>query len=81
MGESRPGPSLVNKVLLEHGQAVHLHIFYGCSCVAAAELTDCDREHVTCKSKNIYCLTCHGEPPVPCWKRCRSAWFFEDWGT
>lgn len=51
-------PVLVNEVLLEHGHS--LLFKYICTvCTTAAELSDCDKDHVAHKTGNIYSLALH----------------------
>ena len=40
----------VNKVLLEHGHTHHLHTVYGCFHTTAANLNNCDRDHLAFQS-------------------------------
>lgn len=49
-----PSPIIINKVLLAHSRAQHLHTVCGCFHIAAAELSHYSRDHITQKDKNIY---------------------------
>lgn len=51
-----PSPIIINKVLLAHSRAQHLHTVCGCFHIAAAELSHYSRDHITQKDKNIYYL-------------------------
>lgn len=34
---------------------------YGCFLATVAELSNCDRDHLTCKAQDIYCLVLYRE--------------------
>lgn len=49
-------PVYINKVLLELSPIHSLHIVYGCFPAIKAELSDCNRGHMTSKAKSNYYL-------------------------
>lgn len=54
----KPGPlsTSINKVLLAHS---HTHLCIVCGCFGARrtkELNSCDRDHMACKTENVYYL-------------------------
>lgn len=52
-----PPPIFINKVLLEHS---HTYSFTCCLCIITTALSNCGREHVSCKAKNIDHLALYG---------------------
>ena len=52
-------PVFVNKVLLEHNHTqsfTYILGLYGCFCTAIFELRSCNRDHLPCKTENIFYL-------------------------
>ena len=70
-------PVFVNKVLLEHNHTqsfTYILGLYGCFCTAIFELRSCNRDHLPCKTENIFCCFTEKHKADP-WNRGESMSF------